>query len=576
MNLTVDKSCTGTIVKLSSRWNVFHKSFSLDFIKLLDAIYNTRLDFSLPWRYQLILSAFVIITLFPSALWAGALTPIVASKSSLLHMDLPNWSNTTILAANYHSEFRNLYELNTAQGLFTYRPDFDLQGPMLGTAASASNRTGGISFHPKLDKTGYTYTSRSFGVGASVGLTDDVVPNSTLSYVYNEIGFLSNTSCVYNSTANIQLGDNRLPEDDGWLYSIFEVSGTLPVGGLNVVVGSTAFAFNAGAVVSLYTATSGSSHVLGIVTGADNGSYYSPLNNVQCAITFIPTNFSISAHTINRTISVSPLNEVKWPSYGNLVTNRTVDAMATLSSALTTVYVSILGQTLIYNIANIEARQGPSPSSNLLGISDSINSLIDNILVSYSSAQLIITKDRTHSPVTVEQRSAVIGTPVYIVPIFVVNLAICFIYMLEVIRTKAWYRLPRFNFLDIKTVIVGSSIGGFAVGERVGSLHKAQGTSWCAEEDDRLAGGVRVRLERRGKGRGSGGLDMLGMVLATQDKEYDESWQAGGGRQKTPPPLPRDTNNKVSNPDPDRVVLLKNISIGDGEYGNSGDDEEER
>ena len=83
-------------------------------------------------------------------------------------------------------------------------------------------------------------------------------------------------------------------------------------------------------------------------------------------------------------------------------------------------------------------------------------------------------------------------------------------------------------------------------------------------------------MERRGKGRGSDGLDILGIVFVTQDEEYDKSWQAGDRRQNPPPSLLRDMNNKISNLDPDRDVLLKNINIDDREYNNSGSDEEER
>ncbi|KAK4692660.1 hypothetical protein P7C71_g4587, partial [Lecanoromycetidae sp. Uapishka_2] len=411
-------------------------------------------------------------------------------------MELPGWSNTTILEANYHSGLRNLYDLNTAKGLFTYRPDFDLQGAMLSTASGASSRSGGTNPHAKPDKTGYVYKERSFGVGASIGLMDEAFINSTQSYDYNEIGFQSKTSCIYNSTADLELGDDLLPEGGGWLYTIFQVGGTLPLGDPPTDVSTTAFAFNAGGIVSLFTASENSSNVLGIVVGNATASYYGPLNDIQCDISFTPMNFSVSTNTTNRTISVSPLNEVEWPLYGNLVTNRAVGALSTLASALTTVYVSILGQTLMYNIANVEAAQGASNTSNLLGVADAMNSLIDDILVSYGSAQLMITKDSIMSEVAAREVAIVIGSPAYTISIFVLNLLICLIYLFEVIRTRAWRHLTRFNFMDVKTVIIGTSIGGTAIAEKMRTLYDAQGSVWSAKGSDRTAGKMRIRLDK--------------------------------------------------------------------------------
>ena len=86
---------------------------------------------------------------------------------------------------------------------------------MLGTVAGASSRTGGTSPHPKLDKTGYGYSERSFGTGVSIGLMDDAFLDSTQSYVYDELRFQSQTSCIYNFTANLQLGDDLTPEGGG-------------------------------------------------------------------------------------------------------------------------------------------------------------------------------------------------------------------------------------------------------------------------------------------------------------------------------------------------------------------------
>ena len=494
-------SCAATIINLSSRAYMSQSSFSLDLTKFFSALTAHNVDNSLPWLYSLPVIIFVTITLLPGALWAGAITPVNSLKPSTRQMQLPGWENTTTLKNNYHSELRNLYDLNTVEGLFTYRPDFDLQGPMLGMAAQASSQTGGISPHAKLDKTGYVYNARSFGVGASVGLMDYAFPNTTKSYDYTELGLQSHTSCIYNDTTALSIGDDILPQGSGWLYSLFEVNGHLPVAGESVPVGATAFAFNAGGVVSLFTATSGLNNTLGIIAGGGSeNNYYGPLNNVQCDIIFSPTTFSLSVDRTNRTISVFPVDDVDMPPYGQVVINRTIGAMSTMSSALTTSYVSILGQTLMYNIANVQVAHGNNSASNLLGVSDAVDSFIDNILLSYASAQLMITKDFAPSDVTSEEAAIVFGTPVYIYLIFITNFIIFLVYIAEALRTRGWRHLTTFNYMDVKTVIVGTSTGGNGIANKVNTLHEENGSIWRAEMNDRIAGQIHVQLEESPQG----------------------------------------------------------------------------
>ena len=490
--------CTATIINLSSRTYMSQSPFSLDLIKFFSALTAHNVDKSLPWLYFLAVIIFVAITLLPGALWAGAMTPVNTLKLSTGQMLLPGWKNTTALQNNYHSNFRNLYQLNTVEGLFSYKPEFDLQGTMLGLAAQASNP----SPHAKLDKTGYLYDTRSFGVGASVGLMDQAFPNNTKSYNFTELGLQSHTSCIYNDTADLSMGDDLLPQDGGYLYSLFDVSGNLPVAGDSVFVEATAFGFNAGQIVSLFTATSGLSNTLGIIAGGGSGKdqYYSPLNNVQCDIIFSPTVFSLSVDRIHRNISVLPIDDVDMPPYGQLVINRTLSAMSTMSTVLTTAYVSMLGQALMHNIANVPVAPGNNSDSNLIGVTDAVDSFIDNILLSYASAELMITKDFVPSSVTSEEAAIIFGKPVYIYLIFTTNLIIFLVYFAEVLRTRGWRDLTTFNYMDVKTVIVGASMGGTGIADKVNTLHEQKGSTWRAEAKDQIAGQVHAQLDKSSQG----------------------------------------------------------------------------
>ena len=487
-----------TIINLSSRTHMSQSPFSLDLIKFFSALTAHNVDMSLPWLYSLLVIIFVTITLLPGALWAGALTPVNTLKPSTGQLLLPGWRNTTALQNNYHSNLRNLYQLHTAEGLFSYKPEFDLQGTILGLAAQASNP----GPHAKLDKTGYLYDARSSGVGASVGLMDQAFSNNTKSYNFTELGLQSHTSCIYNDTADFSVGDDLLPDDDGWLYSLFDTSGSLPVAGESVNVGATAFGYGPGQIVTLFTATSGSHNTLGIFAGegSGEGQYYGPLNNVQCDIKFSPTVFSLSVDRTNRTISIFPVGDVDMPPYGQLVINRTLGAMSTMSSVLTTAYVPMLGQALMHNIANVPVSPGKNSTSNLLGVTDAVDSFIDNILLSYASAELMITKDSVPSNITSEETAIVFGKPVYIYLIFTTNLIIFLVYLAEALRTRGWHDLTTFNYMDVKTVIVGASMGGTGIADEVNTLHEQKGSTWRAEAKDRIAGQVHAQLDRTSQG----------------------------------------------------------------------------
>lgn len=119
---------------------------------------------------------------------------------------------------------------------------------------------------------------------------------------------------------------------------------------------------------------------------------------------------------------------------------------------------------------------------------------------SYASAQLMITKDFAPSDVTSEEAAIVFGTPVYIYLIFITNLIIFLVYIAEALRTRGWRYLTTFNYMDVKTVIVGTSMGGTGIADKVNTLHKEKGSTWRAERKDRIAGHIHVQLEESSQG----------------------------------------------------------------------------
>ena len=151
-----------------------------------------------------------------------------------------------------------------------------------------------------------------------------------------------------------------------------------------------------------------------------------------------------------------------------------------------------------------------------------MNSLLDSILVEYSSAQLVIAKESINSTAESRVTTTVIGTSAYIFPIFTLNLVICLIYLFEVYRTRGWRHLSKFNFTDIKSVIIGTSVGGTAIAERTRTLHNAKSSIWLADQGDSIAGKIHIQLDRTTQ-------DVVAIVLASEEAESRRRYPTATG-----------------------------------------------
>lgn len=57
--------------------------------------------------------------------------------------------------------------------------------------------------HSKLDNPNWEYIGRSFGVGSSVGQSDDhIADDRVLNYNYTESGYSANVTCIKNSISD--------------------------------------------------------------------------------------------------------------------------------------------------------------------------------------------------------------------------------------------------------------------------------------------------------------------------------------------------------------------------------------
>lgn len=148
--------------------------------------------------------------------------------------------------------------------------------------------------------------------------------------------------------------------------------------------------------------------------------------------------------------------------------------------------------------------------SNLAGLPNSITAMLDDILVGYASAQLMVGSSKnatsTFTPMTVQQQAIRLGQASYIYAVAALNILILVLVVGEAVRTRLWDDLPEFDYLDLRCVVVGASRGGGGVARRAdevrcsGSGGKGEGElSWWkwGGRGDGEVGGVGVRLDRR-------------------------------------------------------------------------------
>lgn len=98
---------------------------------------------------------------------------------------------------------------------------------------------------------------------------------------------------------------------------------------------------------------------------------------------------------------------------------------------------------------------------NLTGIENSVTAMMDDLLVAYASAQLMIANDTKTVNATVTYAAVRLGQPVYVYSVFLVNLAIILIVVLEAFRTRGWTHLTTFDYNDLSSLATASSRGGY-------------------------------------------------------------------------------------------------------------------
>jgi hypothetical protein len=160
----------------------------------------------------------------------------------------------------------------------------------------------------------------------------------------------------------------------------------------------------------------------------------------------------------------------------------------------------------VQNIQNVHpafpATSGNNATLNgdvLRGVEDSLTSMLDNSLLAFSSAQLMIANDTFSAPTSLSISAIRFGEPKYVYIITGIHFTITLLCLVELVRTRVWRGLSKFDYTDIKSVIVGASIGGTAIAERARKLHNEKQSWWSGDPGDRVVGEISVKLKIEGK-----------------------------------------------------------------------------
>lgn len=327
-----------------------------------------------------------------------------------------------------------------------------MQGLLVNDGASASTRDGSALIHRKNDNFGYSYHGRSYGVGSSTGLVDDQLNDvSTLGLSYIETGYETHVQCFTNSSARYGL---TLEYDShvGALPNLYLAQGYPPnspsqrmwyaqmgIRGADNIVAMDSWAGHNGT-----RCTDSSDPVVLVMTAGQN---YAKLNNTQCSIVLSPALFAVRVNTTSNLITVErrleSANDINPAGRVACSSSRAVVQLCLINTSL---YTSTLGDMFIRQQYRERAISktclGKRDGKHDEGISETLTFIIDDALLAYGSAKLMIAQDRTLTTATVDFKALQVGDRKYIYAIGILNLCIVLLFLTATLLTNGWKGSP--------------------------------------------------------------------------------------------------------------------------------------
>ncbi|KAJ9608468.1 hypothetical protein H2200_007456 [Cladophialophora chaetospira] len=464
------------------------------------AISQTRLDTSLPTSYLIATAVLISLTTLPSALWAGALTPILSTDLQVNGtISIPRYSSRsqsvwasqfqTNLAYNndtkqYDVQIYNVLdkctEIHDLRGFVPSCPVPALQGLLLTSASDATSQTfANVRLHSKLDSVSWAYSGRSYGVGASAGITEPLFSTETaavVAYKYQETGYRPRVECLKNASSDISLG---LLEVDDYGFEWYILSGSLS----NEPPGTTEW-YPVGSwddPPKLLVWAARSYEKTNMVVVATSDDVFLQFNQTQCAVTFTPTIYNVNVNVTSRTVEVKEadtnMEAGDFEPTGELIFGvvQSLNLLARMSNSL---YVSVMGNALQSNVYNMETRLGSNATEDhsvlLAAVEDSYAAMIDDILVAYGASQLLNAQDFKETVVVGQKPAVRIGKHVWIYTALAFNGVLVLVFLAELIRTRFWSGLSQFDYTNIKCTITAASAGGMGIANHIARSHDRQ------------------------------------------------------------------------------------------------------
>ncbi|GFF90858.1 hypothetical protein IFM60648_09212 [Aspergillus lentulus] len=417
---------------------------SLNVLGLWSAMSTPSINWTLPlWMIALSI-VMVNLSAVISALWTGALTPAKSVAFNSTTLMVPDWSNTTLIK-EYPSEIDQTGPtIRNTKGYFTYSVGVGLLTPLVASASTATTVDGSIRNHNKLDNSGYTYHGRSYGAGASVGLVDDILhrenPRAT-NYTYEETGLAADVACIYNRTSQF-----TIQELGNVLHAL---RGPLPDSNLSAPE------------YSVYIGR-GNRTIVGIGVSGQPAAFTA--KRALQRLRRHPSRNITVARLDGAATSIDPTHRI-----AHVVTRQ----LELISNDLTSFYRSTLGDALNASISDYRtavAVTSPNISLSeeqivLTGLENAIVSFVDDMLVAYASAQLVVGGFATPASAAVHVSALRLGSRVYIVATAAITGVIVLLVIAEMVRTKGWRGLPAFDYLDNRMLVLGASAGGGEIAE---------------------------------------------------------------------------------------------------------------
>lgn len=444
------------LIHFAARLHMKNNKVSLQWLQFYNSLSTKSINWSVGFVRIILLACFLLLAGLPAALWTGSLTPVRTSATSKAIIQLPQYDDISNIHYYAPDTAATVPVVKTWQGTFTYAIAMQYLGQLVSSAATATTHNGAQRRHAQYNAAQFTYVGRSYGVGSSVALTDRVILANTLlqSYSFFETGYRAEAHCSRNRTSKFKLVSKNST-------MLFSAQGLLPNSPTNNSEDTTYFGQDMTAILAMGVAKEpvDQSRWMAIAAG-DN---YATFNTTQCRIDFTPTLFKITVDHSGPNITVTRKgNTTDIDPSGNL-TQFVTYSLQQISTYATNPYSSSIADAFNSSILNYistlnhQNKTSSTEKSIMAGISNSVEAMIDDLLVNTGSAQLMMAKNKQDTTVTVKTSAYRLGQNVFIYTIFGLNMVVVIAVLIEAIRTCFWKHLLQFSFQTPSHLIVATA-----------------------------------------------------------------------------------------------------------------------